>query len=241
MKSWARRDLTICDIGDKSIIIACDSCGGIGMKEGDCLNISTYDVAKLTVRVGLTEVMCSGAIPIVITNNVACEMNPTGKECIRGIKAELINAGLENISITGSTEENFKTVMTAMGISVIGIAEKNTLKFNKAFHKDKVVLIGTPQIGNEVSLESKGFYKSINYLLSLPNVREIVPVGSKGIKYEAKTLAQLNGMVFKAYDTDVDIYKSAGPSTCIIVLCSDETAKLISGSILNTVVVGELK
>ncbi len=240
MQTWTRRDLTIIsEFSHKNLVIACDSCGGIGNKSGDMLLLSPYYVGKLTVRVCLTEVLCSGAIPITVSNCVCCEMKPTGEEIIRGIKDEFKDANLENLILTGSTEENFKTVMTAAGITVIGVSESD-LKFNKAFIKDKVVLIGTPKIGEEVNLTDKGFYEEIKYLLSLKNVREIAPVGSKGIAYEADTLAKLNGLNFTALNKEAFMYKSAGPVTCIIALSDEKTSKDILDHIKGSIIVGEL-
>ena len=52
------------------------------------------------------EVLCTGAEIVSITDAV-CEMGPTGSEIIRGIKQELKEANINNITLNGSTEENF--------------------------------------------------------------------------------------------------------------------------------------
>lgn len=222
LRAWTRRDLTIVSgIGDKTLLIACDSCGGIGLKSGDAFQLSPYYVGKFTARVGLTEVMCAGGAPIAVANGVACEMKPTAEEIIRGIEDELKNARLESVALTGSTEENFPTSMTAAGISVIGVADEGALRFKNAVPGDKLVAFGEPKVGKEVDLSGEGFYKEIRALLSLPEVKEIVPVGSKGIAYEAQTLAALSGRMFVPYETDIGMHKSAGPVTCMIALCED--------------------
>jgi hypothetical protein len=231
---YSRRDLTVIPITeDKYLVITCDSCGSIGLKDGDTLKLPPYYTAKFTARVALTEIICSGAKPVTLINGAACEMNPTGKEFISGIQNELKNAGIKNIILTGSTEENFKTNMTALAVTVIGTASKNELKFGQAEDGDKLVLFGLPHFGTEVDLESKGFYELINQLLLMPNIREIVPVGSKGIAYEAETLAAINGKKIKLYETDVDYQKSAGPATCLLVLCEEEIQK---GTIIGEIV-----
>ena len=241
MRAWTRRDLTIVsDIGDKCMVIACDSCGAIGVKDGDVFKIPVRHAAKFTVRVALTEVMCSGALPVTIANGAACEMDPTGKEIILGIQDELENAGMEGIVLTGSTEENFATSMTAFAITVVGVAGENELKFGGAARGDKLVLWGIPAVGTEVDLGDTGFYGGIRRILPLSDVREIVPVGSRGILYEAETLASLSGLAFSPYVTGIDYHKSAGPTTCLLVLCAASAVGQVSAIYENATVIGEI-
>jgi hypothetical protein len=221
IKTQTRRDLTIVSgIESKALVIACDSCGAIVLKEGDVFKLSPRYTAKFTARVALTEVMCSGAVPVTIINGVACELNPTGLETIKGIQEEMQNAGVNDIVLTGSTEENFPTSMTALAITVIGVIDENELKFGQAESGDKFILLNRPKVGTEVDLESTGFYAEIRHLLSLPGVREMAAVGSKGIEYEVKTLASLNEKAFELYNSGIDYHKSAGPATCLLVLCA---------------------
>ena len=246
VKAQTRRDLTlISGVGDKWLVIACDSCGAVGEKSGDILELPAHYVGKFTVRVALTEVLCSGATPITVINGAANEMKPTAENFIFGIEEELKNAGISNIVLTGSTEENFITNMTSLAVTVIGIASESDLKFGKAVRGDKLILLGSPSVGSEVYLESKGFYDEIRHLLTLAEVREIVPVGSKGINYEAENLAAMNGMVFRHHNTkdtaEIDLYKSAGPVTCLIVLCSETAACQILEFHQNVVILGEFK
>ena len=233
-----RRDLTIVPLEAQNIVIACDSCGAVGNKSGDVFKLPPRYVGKFATRVSLTEVLCSGATPVTITNGVACEMQPTGAEIILGIQEELQNAGITDILLTGSTEENFTTSMTALAVTVIGVAKDSELKFETAAPGDKLVLLGNPKVGAEVDLESAGFYPVIKQLLPLSGVKEIVPVGSKGVAYEAETLAKLSGATFVLYETNIDYYKSAGPATCLLVLCESIGDVLITCK--DATVVGEI-
>jgi len=236
-----RRDLTIVPLETQNIVIACDSCGAVGDKAGDILKLSPRYTGKFTARVALTEVLCSGATPVTITNGVACEMQPTGAEIILGIQEELQNARITDILLTGSTEENFVTNMTALAITVIGAAKDSELKFEAASPGDKLVLFGTPKVGAEVDLHNVGFYSAIRQLLKLQGVKEIVPVGSKGVAYEAETLAKLSGATFALYETSIDYYKSAGPVTCILVLCAAHAMDEVLVIYKPATAIGEIK
>ena len=241
MKAYTRRDLAIHPVADDNcIVVACDSCGAIGLKNGDVFKLSPRLAAKFTTRVVLTEILCSGAMPALITNAVANEMHPTGEETILGIQDELKNANIKNVTIIGSTEENFATSMTALAITAIGTVKESELKFGNASKGDKFVLFGTPKVGAEVILESPGYYPEIRQLLLNPDVKEINPVGSKGIAYEAQTLAELNKMTFNPFDMNIDFNKSAGPATCLLILCADSSVEQVMSIYPENTIIGEV-
>jgi selenophosphate synthetase-related protein len=237
---YKRRDLTVVEIGDgKSLVIACDSCGGVGEKSGDALVAPNEIVGELSARVPLMEVISSGARVISVTNAVSCEMDPTGEEIIRGVKKEMKKAGVSDATLNGSTEENFPTVATAVGVTVIGVSETDKLKFNKCSAGDRVILIGEPIFGAEILKNENAptSYDDVYKLLKREEIKEIVPVGSKGALFEAENLAAINGLLFSVFDCGVDLKKSAGPATCVIAAVSKDCAASVESS--GAIVIGE--
>ncbi|WP_425059349.1 hypothetical protein SCACP_40330 [Sporomusa carbonis] len=238
------RDLTLISVDDrKTMVIACDSCGSIGNKEGDALKVPPFITGKFTARVALFEVMGTGAQVVCLTNTVCNEMEPTGREIIKGIEEELRSAGLDNVVLTGSTEENFPTIATGIGITVMGLADNAALKINNVKQEALVVAIGMPKVGYEVLTCRPGDiadYRTIKLLLATDGVREIVPVGSKGIGYEAQQLAQSNQLdLIINENTKLDLKKSAGPCTVIIAAVEKDIMKKIS-NISNVEIIGKL-
>jgi selenophosphate synthetase-related protein len=116
------RDLVVIYENDVAYVISCDSLGAIGNKENDVLKVDEEIVGKTTVKVALSEVLCVGAKPLVISDTLSVEMDPTGQKILRGIKCELEENGLSDVVFTGSTEENFPTSITGIGITVIAKA-----------------------------------------------------------------------------------------------------------------------
>lgn len=221
------RDLTLIKIDkNKTMVVACDSCGSVGMKEGDSLKVNPFYTGKYTARGTLLEVLCTGAEIVTVVDAICNEMENTGEEIIRGIEEELKVAGINRVVLTGSTEENFPTVSTALGITVIGIVDTNALRVNSVKANSILISIGLPKVGDEVKLnndEDIVHYNDIEILLHMKGVYEMIPVGSKGIFYEARQLAKFNGMKLKIdEDINLDIMKSAGPSTVIIAAVSDK-------------------
>lgn len=244
MKISKVRDLTLISLDEnKTMVVACDSCGSIGMKDGDALKVPHHYVGKFTLRVPLMEVMCAGAEVVTITDAVCNEMEPTGSEIIKGIKEELESAGIADIALTGSTEENFKSISTGLGITVIGIAENKDLKVNAISENCKIISLGIPKVGAEIGLDKDldiVNYGDLRKLLSSDGVYEIVPVGSKGILYEVLQLAKNNNMKFVLNEEiKIDVYKTAGPSTVVIAAVKNEVInEVLSDDKVN--IIGEL-
>jgi len=245
MKLSKVRDLNLIDLDNKTtLVIACDSCGAIGMKEGDAFKVPPLYVGKFSARVALLEVLSSGAQVITITNNVCNEMEPTGNEVINGICEELAEAGIDDAVLTGSTEENFKTISTAVGITVIGVVPHNLLKVNTSLEGAEVISIGLPKVGDEINYVKDDeiiTYSHLKTLLAFKKVYEIIPVGSKGIAFECEQMALYNNL--KIYFEDkpnVNIYKSSGPATCVIAAVKTDIISEICMNLPNVNIIGRL-
>lgn len=216
----SHRDVNLVSIKDDLYMaVACDSCGGVGEKEGDVVKVPPYIVGRFTCRVALMEILSIGSIPISVTAAICSEPDPTGKGILSGISDELGDLFLE-IPVTISTEKNIPTCQTGLGITIIGLVEKEKLRINNTRPGDMLYCIGIPKVGNEVFLDDPEIPNTllIKELLNIPNVHEIIPVGSKGIKGEAEMLASYYGLDIHWKDKPpIDIQKTAGPSTCILV------------------------
>lgn len=181
------RDLTVIDFDEGRYLgIACDSCGGIGFKEHDVVKASPQLTAYQTGKVVLAELMSMGFTPLILSDGLAVEMNDTGKQLIEGFNQVLSRLKTARVHLTGSTEENMKTVQTSMGVTCIGICEKNKLKYKKTTEGDVCMLLGLPLVGNDVVnnpdkiLDIDDFEK----LYLCDYIKEMLPVGSRGTAAE---------------------------------------------------------
>jgi hypothetical protein len=217
MKTYQYRDLSIIELPDRLLVTACDSSAGVGEKPEDQLTVPTKYVSIFATRVCLFELLACGCQIIGLTNTICNEMEPTGKHLIAGIREELGRAGLPELLINGSTEENFKTIMTGLGITILGTSPKLNLKPSQA--DDLIICIGKPKVGGEVVLENDteiASYPDLAFLGSCDLVNEIVPCGSKGILYEAKNLAAIYQLQVTDLTDALDLEKSCGPATTLI-------------------------
>lgn len=236
MESKQFRDLTFIDINDNDkLIISCDSAGAIGNKKEDIIKVSPDILAYLTLHVVLSELFSIGAKPISIINTLSVEMNPTGKSILNGIKKLLSEVNLnEDILVTGSTEENFPTIQTGMGLTAIGLVDKRDFKMPHTPKNSLIIVVGIPKVGNEI-IEDNGEIISLDTIVKLKEknyVHEILPVGSRGILKEINEMAITNDLDYSIdEDVEIDLYKSAGTSTCIIVSIDPENYKSLKNDI----------
>ncbi|WP_232699573.1 hypothetical protein [Brevibacillus daliensis] len=234
------RDLTLFHINkEQFLVIACDSDGGIGSKQGDVVQVSADTLGRFAVRVPLFEQIACGSSPFLVIDCLSVEMEPTGREIIQGIKNYAAEAGLaDELQFTGSTEENVPTIQTGVGITVLGLVPAKSFYPGTTRPGDVIVCAGLPKSGpkHEVRLDDPEILslQELMWLRSKQGVHDIIPVGSKGIRYE------LNEMIAYSQDfhshqiewiTDcpLDLAESAGPSTCALFsVAQDELTSIRS-------------
>ena len=224
------RDISLLQLNTKEVlVIACDSAGGLGEKAQDQVKVSNRTLGKYTVQVPLMEVMSIGAEVISVIDNLAVEYEPTGREIIVGIR-ENLNLLSSAELLNGSTEENISTVQTALGVTVIGkITLKKLKRYTSSTKNNIIAVAGLPFTGEDLlKNESRAVnFKKFMQLKKLNYIDQILPVGSKGILYEAKILAAENNFSFKVIDSGIDLGKSAGPASVVLIsLQKKDLAKL---------------
>lgn len=219
------RDLLIADGGSYRLVIACDSNGSVGNKPHDHLAWPPRDTGFVASKVPLMEILAAGAEPLILVNNLCVEMEPTGKEILRGIEDACRILPRPPV-ITGSDETNMPTVQTGLGVTVIGVARPEALRFGRSKAGDVVYAIGTPlgpvdgaDAFYEETADNVCSLKTVIDLLGLDAVHEVLPVGSKGLAYEMHQLAEVAGLhAADQPDPGIDMKRSGG--ACAVVIAS---------------------
>jgi len=247
--SYTRRgDVSILKVPTGHAIVAgSTSSGAVGPKIMDKIKVEGRILGKFLARVALMDVIATGAFPLLLSVTLGVEKEPTGNEILEGIRRETRNAGLDpNQVIMENTEDNFETVQTGAGLTVIGFANEDELRLGKTKPGDLVAAIGKPKVGDEVILaEAKGEIadlKNINQLVQKKYVHDIAPVGTFGIANEAKMMAYGVGRQLKLAEVSgLDFDKSAGPATVVLVTVDKEKLEDLTSLIHKPVnVVGEI-
>lgn len=219
------RDLTLVDIGNsKTLVIACDSTGGIGMKENDTFKVEPETVGFYSAQVVLMELIAFGAEVVTVVDALAVEMENYGEKILEGIKKAVRSIGLDpELCINGSTEENIATTATGIGITAIGIIENDLINNNEIEKNDYIVMLGKPSVADEVINEDpKNLMSSekLQKLISEIKFKEIVPIGSKGALTELRASSELRNYSYKIEENhgkDI-LTKSAGPATSVLAV-----------------------
>lgn len=193
------------------------------------------------------DVVATGAFPVLLSVTLGVEKEPTGQEILDGIRNEAMVLGLEpNQVVMENTEENFATVQTGAGLTVIGFANEEDLRLGKTLPGDLLVAVGKPKVGEEViPAEVKGEIADLRNVLWLSQkkfIHDIAPVGTFGIAYEARMMAYAVGRQLKlAEKSNVDLAKSAGPATVVLVTLDPERLDELNSLLQKpTAVIGEI-
>ncbi|MEM4732943.1 MAG: hypothetical protein QXD70_00250 [Candidatus Bathyarchaeia archaeon] len=148
--------------------------------------------------------------------------------------------------MTGSTEKNFQVKQTGIGVTVIGIGRRCTLKIGVSQPEDIVVAVGVPCMGDEVipaeNMQMIADIADVLKLRELPYIHEIIPVGSKGIAHEIDVLAKDSKLKFKLMDkAEVYLKKSAGPATVVLASLSAYELEKLKAAVTKPVsIIGHL-
>lgn len=210
------RDAAIIDLGNShELVITTDGCTGIGNLKEDLFPLEIEEVAWTACKVALMELISLGARPVGYAfNHIAALEDHDKTEA--GIEKCLGEFGFINVPHISSSEKNFKVHQTTITITLTGVREKSK---KKVCNNPVYLLIGEPLVGIEV-LENPDKMILPEEFISLTKaegVYEIVPVGSHGVEWE------LSQFGVKPKETRIDLKKSAGPATCVIVKASHDS------------------
>ena len=230
-----------------SVVCGSTSSGAVGPKEMDKVKVEGRVLGKFLARVALMDVTATGAFPLIMSVTLGVEKEPAGNEILEGIRHEARSIGLDpNQVLMEKTEDNFQTMQTGAGLTVVGFANEEELRLGKTCPGDLIVAIGRPKVGDEViAAEAHGEIadlKNVTQLAQWKYVHDIAPVGGFGIASEAKMMAYGVGRQLKLKDVStLDLNKSAGPATVVLAtIDKDRLEDLVSLIPKPINVVGEI-
>ena len=191
----------------QNLIITVDNAGSIGEKANDQIHIDYESLAHFTLKNALMDNLSYNTkiISVVFANFCG---ESAYNQIYKGIEVLTQKLGYK-VSISGSTESNFEISESAFSGTVVGNQEIKEKKYFKNY-----AVVGLPLVGNEV-IENRSKLITLEefiYLINHPDISRVSTVGSKGI-YD-RGIKKFN-LHFKS--NTVDVFKSAGPSTCVII------------------------
>jgi selenophosphate synthetase-related protein len=243
-----RGDVSILKVPTGHAIVAgSTSSGAVGPKIMDKVKVDGRVLGKFLARVALMDVIATGAFPLLLSVTLGVEKEPTGNEILEGIRREARSLGLDpNQVLMENTEDNFETVQTGAGLTVVGFANEDELRIGKTSPGDLIVAVGKPKVGDEVILaEARGEIadlKNVTQLSQKKYVHDIAAVGTFGIADEARMMAFGVGRQLKLVEVQgLDLNKSAGPATVVLATVDKERLEDLMSLISKPInVVGEI-
>lgn len=224
LRMMKHRDAIIMPLSSSQVLITgCDSCGAVGLKENDVLEVPPEIVGRITARVAIMEVLTLGANIVGVIVPISNEPDMTGEKLLNGVKRCLDDFGIDTPILT-SMEKNMETSMTAMGVVVNGMASH--VKLGAFESGDEIYVVGRPSVGQEVLEHADELLdaRTVMSLIGMDAVKEILPVGSKGVLNELNGMFESREMSFRMdHDVELDIHKSCGPASAAIIVIRNNT------------------
>lgn len=202
--------------GGTSLVVTTDNSGAIGEKEADEVHVPYPVAAYFSFRSAVLDCLSAGAVPAAVLIHNFCG-NDAWMPLEKGVRQGIKELGLQNIAVTGSTESNMVMKQSALAVTVIG-NRKHSFSISR---NDKIEwsLIGEPLVGMEV-INRKESIAPLGHLMDLFNNKDTAvfwPVGSKGIDHEWGRVCEQYNLTKTGVPFEQDSFKSAGPSTCVII------------------------
>lgn len=224
--------------GKGDLIIATDNSGAIGEKELDELIVSYEEVAYYLFRVTFMDMLAAGAWPksLILQNFNGDE---AWSPLLKGLQQGMAEAKIAQLPITGSSESNFDLKQSATSVTMIGQeVKKEDLTWKDALKKEyNLAVIGKPLVGAEVlqNPDEIASLENFSWLSQREEILALIPIGSKGIRAELKKVEENLSVNLPKI---LDLEKSAGPSTCYIVIYQKDFEEKLGESITDPIFKG---
>lgn len=233
-----KRDVSVIPMNEhESLVIASDNSGAIGLKEKDVVQTPYEVVAYYGFRVAVMECMAARGVPLSVVIHNFCEEN-SWKSIVNGVDRGLAEMDMTTVPVTGSTESNFTMLQSALGMVVIGKRKSHFQEGPISADMMKFAVIGSPLVGKEV-LDKESEVLPLSLFQEICQLEDVVilPVGSKGVLHELNVMLGDHELVEADWCCEVDLLKSAGPSTCILIafpLTEESTIKQLTSHIYHS-------
>ncbi len=222
MHAGTFRDISFYPISRRRLLVfARDAAGGIGAKPDDFEQASPASVGYFCTRVVLFEVLTVNAVPCSISCTLSVEREPTARCLLDGINQQLNEENLINsIALTISSENNFPTLQTSLGVTAAGLASRRGFSRERIGEGDQVVQLGECLVGSDARMDHPGMVdlRTVRSLMRDRLVHEVIPIGSGGVEGETAQLAARGVTVVMEHGPE--LRRSGGPATAALVVAS---------------------
>jgi hypothetical protein len=225
------RDLSVWEEGDTTYVLACDANASVGELANDFMQRPPEEAGYNAAKVPLMEVLAVGARPFLVVNTLCGPLDAYGSRVVDGLRNALREARCD-AHVTGSDETNMTTTQTGVGVTILGLVPTDQLRLGRSRDGDVVVCLGRPKDGVRVPYregEDDVATPSDVVMALAAGAHEVLPVGSRGLAFEAAQLAAVAGLRLELdQSAALDLDASAGASTCFLATVNADGVAALS-------------
>ncbi len=211
LSALERRDVAVSALTDSLLLLqSVDASASIGAMPLDDLLADPSEVGYGVSRTACLELMTLGVSVSTLALAVAQQGDAEAVTC--GARRFCKEAGLAPAMVL-SSENYVSPAQSSVSVSAVGVADRSRLVVRPAVAGTLLCTLGTPhQNGADLTpLPMSALRRVIND----PLTREVIPVGSRGIAHDLKSLNV-------GYEIAVDLTelsRPGGPGQLVLVLC----------------------
>ncbi|TFD92931.1 ATP-binding protein [Jeotgalibacillus sp. R-1-5s-1] len=201
--------------GALTLVMTTDNSGGIGEKPADEVQVPYDVVSYYAFRCAVLDGLSAGAVPKSVVLHNFCG-DEVWEKLEGGVRCGLSELGFsDDVTLSGSSETNMTLLQSAVAVTLLG-ERRRAFQFEEGLEWS---LVGKPLVGHEVVelADQVAGLAEVVRLFEDPAVRVLWPVGSGGVAAEWKRMCEQAGVSVKMPDFGVDVCKSGGPATCLMV------------------------
>jgi hypothetical protein len=218
------RDVTVLHRpGGNDLLFAFDVIGGIGPQPGDAVHAEPEEVGYFGARVVLAELLALGATPLFLADLLTLRWQGLGERVVLGMRDLVADAGLPDLPVTGSTEENVAAIATGAGFVAVGEVAPGGMRHGFAQPGDHLYVFGRPKSAPQDAVR-RGDPEivplvELRSVMADRHVKEALPLGSHGLAQELADLAERGLAPTDVVDLSPELLtKSGGPATALLLV-----------------------
>lgn len=195
VKGGKLRDLNYFSFDGTMLVFACDSSGSVGQAPSDRFPETPEQSGVAQIKVPLSEMIGCGAEVLAVYMDFCYGETAFHKGFLKGLLGEMRSVGLSESQLSVQYGAPFKAQYSASGATAVGLIKEGAMRAGSSQAGDVVYAVGLP-IEKDFH-EKQLSVEIVNKIAKLSCIHEILPCGSRGIRYEAGELAATSGLTFR--------------------------------------------
>ena len=208
------RDVAVVDFGEIALLTSVDIASGIGPRHDDLIQAEGSVVGQSVARTAAAELISLGAT--ISTVSISASGPDLLEATVAGVQEFLRDSGIA-ATIVSSSENYVRTSWSAISVTVNALTLISDLVIRPVRPGDYCYTLGDGYEGPGRTLRPPAM-ESVREILTTPSIRQVIPVGSRGLDWDLSCLAKKYSV---RISTKVRAAPRGGPGLQYVIVTED--------------------